>query len=173
MSLNVRTLFSFPNPVNEKAARVVAGVVMAMCATAIGFGQPWLLVPLVYGFWARVLSGPSLSPLGQLATRVVAPWLGQPRRVAGPPKRFAQAVGAGSSTAALVLWFGFGEQTATWVVLGMLAAAASLESFFGYCLGCRIFGLLMKAGLIPDEVCGACADVSLRHRELRGEPANA
>ncbi len=173
MTLNVRSLLSFPNPVNEKAARVVAGVVVAICAAAIGFGQTWLLVPLVYGFWARALSGPSLSPLGQLATRVVAPRLGPPRLVAGPPKRFAQAMGAGSSTVAVVLWFGFGEHTATWVVLGMLGAAASAESFFGYCLGCRIFGLLMKAGLVPDDVCAACADVSLRHPELRREPVSA
>ncbi len=173
MSLKLRSLFSFPNPVNEKAARVVAGVVVVMCAAAIGFGQPWLIVALTYGFWARVLTGPKLSPLGQLATRVVSPRLGAARHVAGPPKRFAQAVGAAFSTTALVLWFGFGEQTAAWVFLAMLGAAASLESFLGYCLGCRMFALLMKAGLVPEEVCEACADVTLRYPELRHEPANA
>ncbi|HUC35533.1 MAG TPA: DUF4395 domain-containing protein [Acidimicrobiales bacterium] len=171
MAVNPRSLLSFPNPVNELAARFVAGVVVAMCVAAIGFGQPWLIVPLVYGFWARVLTGPKLSPLGQLATRVVAPRLGPARPVAGPPKRFAQAMGAAFSTAALVLWFGFGEHAATWAVLGALAGAASLESFFGYCLGCRIFGLLMKAGVVPEEVCAACADVSLRYPQLRREAA--
>lgn len=169
----MKSLFSFPNPVNEKAARVVAGGVVAMSAAAIGFSQPWLLVPLAYGFWARVLTGPKLSPLGLLATRVVAPRLGAPRLVAGPPKRFAQAMGVTFSTLAVVLWFGFGELTASWVLLGMLGAAASLESFFGYCLGCRIFGLLMKAGWIPREVCEACADISLRHPELRRQAAHA
>jgi hypothetical protein len=82
-------------------------------------------------------------------------------------------MGVGFSTVALVLWFGFGEHTATWVVLGMLGAAASLESFFGYCLACRIFALLMKAGVIPEEVCAACADISLRHPGLRREPIRA
>jgi len=173
MAQNVRTLFSFPNPVNDKAARVVAGVVVAVCAAAIGFGQAWLTIPLAYGFWARVLTGPKLSPLGQLATRVVAPRLGPARPVPGPPKRFAQAMGVFFSTLALVLWFGFGELTATWVVLGMLGVAASLESFLGYCLGCKIFGLLMKAGWIPEEVCASCADISLRHPELRREAAHA
>lgn len=172
MSVNFRPLFGFPNPVNDKAARVVAGVVVAMCATAIGLGQPWIVVALAYGFWARVLTGPKLSPLGQLATRVVAPRHGAPRPVAGPPKRFAQAMGAAFSTTALVLWFGFGEHTAAWVVLGMLGSAASLESFFGYCLGCRIFALLMKAELVPEEICEACADITLRHSELPREPAN-
>jgi Domain of unknown function (DUF4395) len=159
-------LFSFPNPVNELAARTVAFVVMLMGIAAIVFGEPWVLVPIAYGFWARVLTGPSLSPLGQLATRVVAPRLGPARPVPGPPKRFAQAMGTAMSTAAVVLWFGFGEHTATWAVLALVVVAAGLESLAGYCLGCKVFALLMKAGVIPERVCLECADLTLRHREL-------
>jgi hypothetical protein len=163
----IRRVFSFPNPVNEVAARVVAGGVVALCVATIASGQGWLLVPLAYGFWARVLTGPSLSPLGQLATRLVAPRLGPPKEVAGPPKRFAQAIGVLFSSTALVLWFGAGQHTAALVVTGMLAGAAFLESALGICLGCRVFASLMRAGLVPDEVCEACADISLRHPELR------
>jgi hypothetical protein len=162
-----RRVFSFPNPVNEYAARTVAAGVFVLCVVAIATGEPWLLVPLCCGFWARVLTGPTLSPLGQLATRVVAPRIpGSPRLVAGPPKRFAQAMGVAFSTTAVVLWFGFRLGTAAWVVTGLLAAAAFLEAAFGLCLGCRVFALLMQAGLVPDEVCEACADLSLRHPEL-------
>jgi len=168
----IRSVFSFPNPVNEVAARVVAGGVVVLGACAIGFREPWLLVPLAYGFWARVLSGPTLSPLGLLATRLVAPRLTpSPRLVAGPPKRFAQGIGVLFSTAALILWFGFGAHTATWVVVGVLTAAAGAESVFGLCVGCRVFGGLMRMGLVPDEVCAACADITLRHPEVRGRPA--
>src|SRR5580704_59413 len=100
-----RTLFSFPDPVNEVAARTVAAGVVVMTVVALAAGVPWLLVPLVYGFWARVLTGPTLSPLGQLATRVVVPRLPvAPRPTPGPPKRFAQAVGTVLTTAALVVW---------------------------------------------------------------------
>ena len=53
----------------------------------------------------------------------------------------------------------------------MLAVAAVAESAFGFCVGCRVFGALMKRGIIPDEVCAACADISLRHPELRRQPA--
>ncbi len=160
-------MFRFPNPVNEYAARTVASGVVVMGAAAVAFRQPWILIPLAYGFWARVLSGPTLSPLGQLATRVVAPRLpGEPRLVAGPPKRFAQAIGVAFSSTALVLWYGFGLGTATWVVTGMLTTAAFLEAAFGLCLGCIAFGALMKAGVIPEEVCAACADISLRHPQL-------
>jgi len=171
MPAPVRSIFGFPNPVNEVAARIVAGGVLVVCIVAMALNQPWLLVPLVYGFWARVLTGPTLSPLGRLATRVIAPRLAAPRLVAGPPKRFAQAMGVAFSTTALVLWFGLGQHGAAWIVLGLLATAAFLESALGICLGCRIFTVLMRAGLIPEEVCEACADVSLRHPELRREPA--
>ena len=160
----MRELFSFPNPVNEKAARVVAGVVLATVIATLLSGWYWLLVPLAYGFWARVLTGPTLSPLGWLAQNVVAPRLGEKRPVPGPPKRFAQGMGAVMSTAALVLALGFGRHTAADVVLILFLPAAGLESLAGYCVGCKIFGLLMRTGVIPAEVCAECADISLRWR---------
>ena len=88
-------LFSFPNPVNEKAARVVAGVVLATVIVILATGAYWLLIPLAYGFWARVLTGPTLSPLGWIAQNVDRPAAGRPAKpVPGPPKRFAQGMGA-------------------------------------------------------------------------------
>src|ERR1700733_5540858 len=88
-------VFSFPNPVNEVSARLVAGGVVLLTLATIVFVQPVLLVLLAYGFVARVLTGPTLSPLGQFVTRVVTPRVPfEPKYVAGPPKRFAQAIGA-------------------------------------------------------------------------------
>ena len=160
-------MFTFPNPVDEHAARTVATGVFVMCVAALALRQPWILIVLAYGFWARVLSGPTLSPLGQLATRVVAPRVpGGPRLVAGPPKRFAQAIGVVFSTTAVVLWYGFGLGPAAWLVTAALAVAAFLEAALGLCLGCIAFGALMRAGVIPDEVCAACSDLSLRHPQL-------
>jgi Domain of unknown function (DUF4395) len=160
-------VFSFPHPVNEYAARSVAAGVVVLCVLALAFRQPWLLIPLAYGFWARVLTGPTLSPLGQLATRVIAPRIhGSPKFVPGPPKRFAQAIGVAFSTTAVILWFGFGLGTAASVVIALLAVAAVLESVFGLCLGCIAFGALMRAGIIPEEVCEACADITRRHPQV-------
>jgi Domain of unknown function (DUF4395) len=122
----VRELFSFPNPVNEVSARLVAGGVVVLCALTIGLGLEWMTVVIAYGFVARVLTGPTLSPLGQLVTRVVTPRLGlAPRPVAGPPKRFAQGMGAAFSLTALVLT-GLGYWTAAVAVLGLLITAAPL-----------------------------------------------
>jgi len=158
-------LFSFPHPVNEVSARLVAGGVVLMSVASIAFDQPWLILVLAYGFLARVLTGPTLSPLGQLVTRVVTPRLPmEPRPVPGPPKRFAQGVGAVMCLTAALLHFGFGATAAAYVMLGGIALAATLESVFAFCIGCRLFALLMRAGVIPDEVCAACADLSLRKR---------
>jgi hypothetical protein len=152
------SLLSFPHPVNEKAARTVAGLVVALAALILLTGAWWLTVPLALGFWARVLTGPTLSPFGQLATRVIAPRLGPPSYVSGPPKRFAQGMGAAMSTTAAVLALS-GAHTAATVVLAVLIAAATLESVFALCLGCKLFGLLMRAGVVPDDVCAECADI--------------
>jgi hypothetical protein len=157
-------LFSFPNPVNEKAARVVAGVVLLTTIVILATSAYWLLIPLAYGFWARVLTGPTLSPLGMLAQRVIAPRLGASKPVPGPPKRFAQGMGAAFSTTALVLALGFGAHTAAAVVLILLAIAAGLESVFAICLGCHAFALLMRAGVVPESVCAECADIGPRLR---------
>jgi hypothetical protein len=163
-------LFSFPNPVNEKAARVVAGVVLITAVVILATGAYWLVIPLAYGFWARVLTGPTLSPLGWTAQNVVAPKLGPKKPVAGPPKRFAQGMGAAMATLALIFWLVVGSHAATDVVLGLFVIAAGLESIVGFCLGCQVFGLLMRAGLIPDEVCAECADLSGR---LRSAPPHS
>jgi hypothetical protein len=161
----LRSLLRFPDPVNELAARVVAaGVVVLTLATLAG-QEGWLLVPLAAGFWARVASGPRFSPLGRFATQVVAPRLGSPRLVPGRPKRFAQGIGALCSTTAAVLWLATGDRLAATVVLVALLLAAGLEAALGLCLGCRLFALLGRLGLLPATACPECADLSRRWAE--------
>ena len=148
-------LFSFPNPVNEVSARLVAGGVLVMCVLTIAFDLRWATIVLAYGFVARVLSGPTLSPLGQFVTRVVTPRLGLPERpVAGPPKRFAQGMGVAFSVTALVLT-ACGYWTAAEVVLGLLAGAAFLESVFGLCLGCKVFACSCASAWCPRRSASA------------------
>jgi hypothetical protein len=153
-------LLEFPNPVNEVSARLVAGGVVLMAVATVALDLRWMTVVLAYGFVARVLTGPTLSPLGQLVTRVVTPALGAaPRLVPGPPKRFAQGIGAAFTLAAVILTFGYDRFDVAQVVLGALVVAASLEAFAGRCLGCKAFAVLMRAGVIPREVCESCDDI--------------
>jgi hypothetical protein len=153
-------LFEFPNPVNEVSARLVAAGVVVMAGLTIVFDVRWLTLVLAYGFVARVLTGPTLSPLGQLVTRVVTPSLpAEPRLVPGPPKRFAQGIGAAFTVAAAVATFGFDRFDIGQAILAVLLVPASLEAFTGYCIGCQLFRGLMRVGLIPARVCESCNDI--------------
>ena len=89
-----RTVFAFPNPVNEYAARVTAALVVLLSVVTLLTGFGWGLAAIAAGFWLRVLFGPRISPLAQLSVKVLTPRLGKTRLVPGPPKRFAQGIGA-------------------------------------------------------------------------------
>lgn len=159
----MRQLFRFPNPVNEVSARLVAAGVVLMSAAALVFQLEWLVVVIALGFLARVATGPSLSVLGQVVTRVVTPRLPwQAKPVPGPPKRFAQGIGAVFSVTSAALLLVFDADLAGWLVLGALLVAAALEAVFAFCLGCQIFALLTRIGLIPASVCEACNDIRAR-----------
>ena len=73
--------FSFPHPVNEFAARLVAMMVMSLTITIIVSNIYWLLFLLTYGFLARVLTGPTLSPMGLIATKILVTLLGNPKKL--------------------------------------------------------------------------------------------
>lgn len=151
------SLFNFPNRVNEKAARLVAGGVVIMTIFVLVFSWMWVLVLLSYGFIARVLWGPRFSPLALFVTKLVIPKLGwKAKMVPGPPKRFAQGIGAVMTTTALVIWLISDAVLAAKIITALILAAASFESILGFCLGCTIFKGLIKIGWIPESVCEDC-----------------
>lgn len=154
-------LFTFPNPVNEYAARTTAALVVLLAVVTAVANSGWGLAAIAAGFWLRLLFGPRISPLALLSVKVITPRLGKVKLVSGPPKRFAQGIGAAVSTGALLL-FAAGACPAAWTLLGILVIAASLEAFAGFCLGCTIFGFLQRRGVIPEDVCEACNNISLR-----------
>lgn len=155
------SLFAFPNPVNEYAARVTAGLVVGLALLTALTGSVWGFAALAVGFWLRVLFGPRISPLALLSVKVITPRLGKVRLVAGPPKRFAQGIGAAVTTIALLLFLA-DVVPGAYLGLAMIVVAASLESFWGFCVGCVIFGFLQRRGLIPADICEACNNISLR-----------
>lgn len=159
----ISSLFSFPNPVNEHAARLTAGLVVILALATIFTAGPLrlgLLSLLTAGFVLRVAGGPRYSPFGRLSVHVLVPLLGaKPVWTAGPPKRFAQVIGLVVSGTALGFTL-LGWPMAATLMLLILAVAASLESLLGFCLGCEVFGLLMRSGVIPESVCEECASVS-------------
>ena len=152
----MNTLFSFPDPVNDYAARFVAAMVVILTLSFLVTANIWVLIFLLYGFLARVLTGPTLSPIGLIATKILVPLFGNPEKlVPGPPKRFAQAIGLVFSAAALITLL-FSEISATRYLIGILGFFASLEAFVGFCTGCYVFGWLIRFRLIPESVCESC-----------------
>jgi hypothetical protein len=164
-SVNLQALLRFPDPVNETSARLVATGVVAQAVVFIVVREWWVLVPLTYGFLARVATGPTLSPLGQFATRAATPVVEtvlrrrrpefHSRQVPGPPKRFAQAIGLAFTVAASSAWALGAEATAV-VLIAMLAVAATLEAAFAICLGCIAYSAIWG--------CADCDDISDRLR---------
>lgn len=164
-------LLSFPNPVNETSARLVATGVVLLGTMFVLTGNAWILVVLTYGFVARVLSGPTLSPLGRLATQVITPRLKvQHRLVPGPPKRFAQGLGAVFTLTASVLMVVDATALAR-IVIAFLVIAAFLEAVFAVCLGCIVFGWLMRLGVVPKNVCEECNNFISRSWATKTHPA--
>ena len=157
---------SFPNPVNETSARLVAAGVVAQAIVFLFVREWWVLVPLTYGFVARVATGPTLSPLGQFVTRIATPAVEtrllerdpefRSRQVPGPPKRFAQSIGLGFTAAASLSW-ALGASSLAVVLVALLAVAATLEAVFAICLGCIAYSAIWG--------CADCDDISDRLRQ--------
>jgi hypothetical protein len=163
----IRDLLRYPDRVNENAARLVAAGVVVLVVVYLLTGSWAALAFLTYGFVARVIAGPTLSPWAQVVNRLLVPWLSIPAKpVPGPPKRFAQGVGAVLSIGAVVaLAAGFDALAAGLVAL--IGFAATLESVVGFCIGCWMFARLMDTGLVPESVCEACSNLQL---QARSEP---
>jgi len=162
----VRELFRFPDPVNETSARLVAAFVVAEAVVFLVTREAWMLVPLTYGFLARVATGPTLSPVGQFVTRVATPQVEgrirgrnpdfRSRQVPGRPKRFAQAIGLVFTASASIAWV-LDARAAALALIGLLAVAATLEAAFAICLGCIAYSAIWG--------CADCDDISERLRQ--------
>lgn len=150
----------FPDRINETSARLVASGVVLLAVAFLATQSGWLLLAMAYGFAARVLAGPTFSPLAQLVTRALTPRVERSfaissRLVAGPPKRFAQGIGLAFSTVAGLAWL-LGAPAVSVVAIVMLVGAAGLEATRGICLGCIVYNAIWG--------CAECGDISSRLR---------
>jgi hypothetical protein len=157
---------AFPRMLDDVTVRLVAGEVLVVAVVAAITRQPWLFALLAVDFLIRTAFGPRLSPLALLAGKVIRPRLKvAPRPTPGPPKRFAAAVGTVFSIAIPVTYY-LGAHTVAWVLIAVMVVFPVLESVFGLCVGCKVFSVLMRLGVIPEDVCLECADISMRARRV-------
>ena len=69
-----------------------------------------------------------------------------------------------------MLALGFGADTVADVLTGALVVAATLESVLAFCLGCQVFALLMRLGVVPEETCERCANIWATGRPEASRP---
>ena len=164
MNENITNFFSFPELINEVAARLVAIGVLVLSSVVL-----FLLIDknnyvliflsiLIYGFLARVSSGPKISPLALFVTKLLVPRLNfKEKLVPGPPKRFAQGIGLIFSLSTAITFL-INLNSISIILISTLILFAALEAFIGFCAGCKVFKLLMNIGLIPNDVCEKCSN---------------
>ena len=164
MNENITNFFSFPELINEVAARLVAigvlllsSVVLFLLIDKNNYVLIFLSI-LIYGFLARVSSGPKISPLALFVTKLLVPRLNfKEKLVPGPPKRFAQGIGLIFSLSTAITFL-INLNSISIILISTLILFAALEAFIGFCAGCKVFKLFMNIGLIPNDVCEKCSN---------------
>jgi hypothetical protein len=108
-----------------------------------------LLVIALLFVWG-VLS-PRTAPWGALYRALVQPRLKPPTELEDPrPPRFAQGVGLFVVTIGLILHLA-GVPWALPIAAAMAFVAAFLNAVFGLCLGCQLYLVLQRAGIVGRE----------------------
>lgn len=104
-----------------------------------------LVIDLLF-LWGVV--SPRTAPWGVLYRKVVQPRLSPAADLEDPrPPRFAQGVGMFVVTIGLILHL-FGVPWALPISAALAFIAAFLNAVFGLCLGCQLYLLLQRAGLV-------------------------
>lgn len=149
--------------IDARGPRFAAGITAALLAVAVvlslltvdsvgapsRFTDPGFLLTAVIALlflWGVV--SPRTAPWGVLYRRVVQPRLAPATEFEDPrPPRFAQGVGLLVTGAGLVLHIA-GVPWALPIAAAMALVAAFLNAAFGLCLGCQLYLLLQRGGLI-------------------------
>lgn len=111
---------------------------------------------LCLDFTLRAAGRPALSPLAALSRRLQGRIFSfKPRLITAKPKRFAAGIGAVMTALAAAAGF-LGLPAVLYGLLAVLWLFSFLEAAFRFCAGCKIFALLVKLGLLRDDVCQDC-----------------
>jgi len=107
----------------------------------------FLYIVLVFAWGA--FAGVQRHPYGLFFKSVIRPRLKPPTELEDPiPPTFAQGVGLVITGVGLLLSLIPGVGLALPIAAGLAFIAAFLNSVFAYCLGCQIYLLLVRAGVL-------------------------
>jgi hypothetical protein len=155
--------------VNENEVRAAAGLTMVLGAVAFSYAYftrqyiPLQIVATLFfvEFLTRVVIGLRYSPIGLLARAMTSNQ--PPEWVSAKPKRFAWTLGLTMAFAMTVITNagirGYLPRTICLICLTLMW----MESALGWCLGCQIYGLMLRRGWkSADPDIEVCADGSCR-----------
>ena len=146
-----------PVGIDPRGPRFGAGITAALLLTIVVLGVAgastaafWLLVAATALFAWGAFAGIRRHPYGAFFARVVRPRLAPPAELEDPrPPTFAQGVGFAVGLAGVLLAL-LGVQYAVPIAAGIAFIAAFLNAAFGFCLGCQMYLLLVRARVIPS-----------------------
>ncbi|MFJ6654459.1 DUF4395 domain-containing protein [Microbacterium sp. NPDC091313] len=127
---------------------IATGALSASSVAGRAADPGFLLVLVIALLFLWSVASPRTAPWGVVYRTVVQPRLKPPTELEDPrPPRFAQGVGLFVTTLGLLLHL-VGVPWALPVAAAMAFAAAFLNAVFGLCLGCQLYLLLQRAGLL-------------------------
>jgi hypothetical protein len=144
-----------PRGIDPRGPRFSAGITAILFLVVIAlalleFGTAALVLAIYNAavfLWGAV-AGVQRHPYGLIFKNLVRPRLKPPVELEDPiPPTFAQGVGLFVTVVGIALYFVVGPIAL--VIAGAAAfVAAFLNSVFAYCLGCQIYLLLARAGIV-------------------------
>ena len=140
ITLTVELIFLLSNPEALSSSNALA----QNFATPAGILLTYITVIFAIGAFAGI----GKHPYGAIFKALVRPRLSAPTELEDPkPPTFAQLIGFIITLAGLVFAV-LGITTGAIIAVAFAFVAAFLNSVFGYCLGCQIYVLLVRAGIV-------------------------
>ena len=141
--------------IDPRGPRFSAGITAVLLLVVIGLGlggaaaaATGLFAVLTALFAWGAFAGVQRHPYGVLYRALVRPRLQPPTELEDPvPPTFAQGVGFVITLAGLVLHL-LGVPYALVIAASAAFVAAFLNSVFAFCLGCQLYLLLVRAGVL-------------------------
>jgi len=132
--------------VDEKLVRLNSSIVFAGLLIFVFTPAKWIIVPIFADFAIRVFMGVKRSPICNGLKYVLDVMDAKPHLTNAGPKKFAAKMGLFLMTLVGVLLL-FQFYAASNIVAFISLIAIGAEAFFGYCVACKIYNVLLSMGV--------------------------
>lgn len=137
--------------VGDKASRLYAFFVFSILVLYAYTGSSLLLLALAVDFLSKTYILPSWSPFSAFSRWLLSTLNIKDTLIDGGPKLFAAKIGFFFSVLAFI-FSAFNMPTTALVLVSAFGFCAGLEAFFGYCVGCKMYSLLMNVREVRPTV---------------------